>query len=248
MRLREISATSRAGAPELAADAVWLAEHEAKDLLRSSGVDVIDGRVVEDEDDAARVLEELGGRIAMKLSASSVRHKSELGAVVLDLGTEDQVRGAFRELAELAEHHRGVVLAERMASNGVELIVAAHTDGIVPAVVVGLGGIWAELLDDVRVVPLPARAERIVHELPLLRGAPLLLAARGGRPIDLAAVAELTERIGELLIEQRLGLVECNPVLAGPDHAVALDASVRRSLEEHPVGRASSEQEASCGT
>jgi acetate---CoA ligase (ADP-forming) len=228
VRLREISATARGAATGPLPEDARLAEHEAKELLRGAGVDVIDGRILASEDDAAGALAELGGRVAMKLSTSSLLHKSELGAVELDLDTEEELRSAFRRLAELADAHGGVVLAERMASDGVELIVAAHTDGIVPAVVIGLGGIWTELLDDVRVVPLPARADRLEHELRRLRGAPLLLGARGTRPVDVGAVARLAERIGELLIADSLELIECNPVLAGPERAVALDASVRR--------------------
>lgn len=114
-----------------------------------------------------------------------------------------------------------------MAPAGVELIVAAHNAGVVPALVLGLGGIWTELLDDVAVVPLPADRGRIERALRELRGAPLLLGARGGEPVDLGAVAELAAAVGELVAGGEASLVECNPVLAGPDGAVAVDAAVR---------------------
>jgi acyl-CoA synthetase (NDP forming) len=246
VRLREIAATARAATAGQLAEDAWLAEHEAKELLRGAGVNVIDGRVLTGEDDAVRALDELGGRIAMKLSAAALRHKSELGAVILDLDTEADVRSAFRRLAERADAHGGAVLGERMASGGIELIVAAHTDGIVPALVIGLGGIWTELLEDVRVVPLPAHANRIEQELRMLRGAPLLLRARGTRPVDLGAVARLAERVGELLIADSLELIECNPVLAGPDHAVALDASIRRGAAVKTLDQALTQEQASC--
>ena len=67
--------------------------------------------------------------------------------------------------------------AERMVAPGVELLVAATTDGVVPALVLGLGGIWTELLADVVVIPLPASPARIERAMSTLRGAPLL---RGG--------------------------------------------------------------------
>jgi acetate---CoA ligase (ADP-forming) len=207
----------------------WLAEHEAKTLLGAGGVGVPDGRLVDGEDDAVAALAELGGPIALKLSSPAVQHKSELGGVVLGLATEDAVRLAHRRLAALAVEHGGAVLAERMGGPGLELLVAARTDGVVPALVLGLGGIWTELLDDVAIVPLPAGAARIETALRSLRGGPLLLGGRGGVGVDVPAAARLAQRVGELLVERRLELVECNPVLVGGAGAgaVALDASIR---------------------
>ena len=226
-RLREIAAAARSQVS--AGSGAWLAEHEAKDLLRKAGVPVPDGRPVTDADDAAAAHRELSGPLALKLSAASVQHKSELGGVELALAEERTVRAAYGRLAPLATAHDGRVLAERMAAPGVELIVAAHADGIVPALVLGLGGIWTELIDDVVVIPLPADSARIERELRTLRGAPLLYGARGGTGVDVDAVAELASRIGALLLERSLATVECNPVVAGPpgQGAVALDAAIK---------------------
>jgi hypothetical protein len=79
-------------------------------------------------------------------------------------------------------------------------------------------------------VPLPADADRIELALGSLRGAPLLLGARGGTRADVGAAARLAQRIGELLVTLGLETVECNPVLVGPagEGAVAVDAAVRR--------------------
>ena len=144
-----------------------------------------------------------------------MQHKSELGGVVVGLDTEAEVRAAYRRLAALAAEHDGVVLAERMAEPGVELIVAARTDGVVPALVLGLGGIWTELLDDVAIVPLPADAARIEAALRSLRGAPVLLGARGEAGVDVAAVARLAAAAGGAAAGRRLPVIECNPVIAG---------------------------------
>ena len=226
-RLREIAAAARSQGS--AGSGAWLAEHEAKDMLRQAGVPVPDGRPVADADDAAAAHRELSGPLALKLSAASIQHKSELGGVELALAEERSVRAAYGRLAPLAAAHDGRVLAERMAAPGVELIVAAHADGIVPALVLGLGGIWTELIDDVVVIPLPADATRIERALRTLRGAPLLYGARGGAGIDVDAVADLAARIGELLLGRSLATVECNPVVAGSpgQGAVALDAAIK---------------------
>jgi hypothetical protein len=108
----------------------------------------------------------------------------------------------------------------------------------VPAVLVGLGGTWTEILDDVAIVPLPADAERIAHAITRLRGAPLLTGARGAPRVDVVAVARMAQRVGELLREESLDLLELNPVLAGSAGAVAVDATARRRVQVAVAGRA----------
>ena len=224
----DVGSAGSAGSAGDAGDAGgWLAEHAAKDLLREAGIAVPAGRVVSGAQDAVAVWRELGGPIALKLSAATVQHKSDIGGVALGLDDEAAVREAHRRLASLAAAHGGSLLAERMAPSGVELIVAAHTDGIVPALVLGLGGIWAELLRDVAVVPLPAGAERIERALRGLRAAPLLFGGRGRPALDVAGVIAVAQGVGELLAARGLAAVECNPVIAGPGFAVAVDAAVR---------------------
>jgi acetyl-CoA synthetase len=226
-RLREVAATARRGAAA-GEPGPWLAEHEAKALLREAGIAVPDGVVVGDAAAAVAARVTFGPEIVLKLSAASVQHKSDLGGVALGLGEDDRVRVAYGPLAELARTHGGAVLAERMAADdGIELIVAAHRDGVVPALVIGLGGIWTELLGDVSVVPLPAGPDRIRAALCGLRGASLLFGGRGRPALDVAALCSLANSIGGLLVDRSLQLVECNPVLVSAGGAVALDASVR---------------------
>jgi acetate---CoA ligase (ADP-forming) len=231
-RLRAIAAAARAAtATASAGDGDWLPEHVAKDLLRVAGVAVPYGLAVDGEQDAVAAWRELDGPVALKLSAARVQHKTELGGVALGLDSESDVRRAHRAMAPLADAHDGVILVERMAPPGVELIVAAHTDGIVPALIVGLGGIWTELLDDVVVVPLPADAARVQRAIATLRGAPLLLGGRGRPGADVPALARLAAQVGALLLERGLATVECNPVLVGEPcgGAVAVDAAIRTS-------------------
>jgi acyl-CoA synthetase (NDP forming) len=235
-RLRAIAATARAIRAEGGrAGGAWLAEHEAKALLREAGVSVPDGRIVNSEEDALAGFAELGtGQtpVALKLSAASVQHKTELGGVILNLQSEAELIATYRTLADRAAQLGAEVLIEQMAPRGVELIVAARTDGVVPALVLGLGGIWTELLDDVAIVSLPADADLIEAALGSLRGAGLLLGGSGGRGgpgVDLGAAARLAEGLGRVLVESGLAEIECNPVLVGPPGggAVAVDATAR---------------------
>jgi acyl-CoA synthetase (NDP forming) len=223
-RLREIA---RAASPSPTFDGGRaLAEHAAKQLLREAGIAVIDGRLAATEDDAVRVLDALGPPVALKLSAPSLLHKTERNALALGLKSSADVREAHRRLTALAVED-AAVLVEGMADPGLELLVAAHRDAVVPALVVGLGGIWTEIHDDVAIVPLPASPQRVERALRSLRGAPLLTGGRGRRPLNLAAVAGLASSVGELLVDRRLSLIELNPVLVYERGAVAVDAVVR---------------------
>jgi hypothetical protein len=124
---------------------------------------------------------------------------------------------------------------ERMAPPGVELLVAARADAVVPALVIGLGGIWAEALDDVAIVPLPAAAERVERAILSLRGAATLAGGRGHRPADLSAAAALAASVGSLLLESGLDLLELNPVVVHAQGCVALDALGRRPGPQQPA-------------
>jgi len=224
-RLAEIGAcASRA---RLAGDGTWLAEHEAKDLLRAEGIAVPDGGLAADAGDAVSAWEHIGGPVALKLSDRALRHKSDTGALALDLDSAASVRAAFAMLATLPLP--GEVLVERMAPPGVELFVAARRDGVVPTLVLAFGGVFAELHDDAAVIALPASPARVARALKALRGSALLKGARGRRPVDIGAFARLASRAGELLVERDFDLIELNPVIAGEAGAVAVDALARRA-------------------
>src|SRR3954468_12866332 len=202
----------------------WLAEHEAKALLRAAGVEVVPGRAAVDEDDAVAAAGEVGWPVALKRSVAGLRHKTEVGALALGVADERTLRREYRRLAG-----GGAVLVEAMAAGTVELLVAARRDAVVPALVIGLGGTWAELLDDAVVVPLPATAERVAGAIRALRGAPLLCGGRGRPELDVAAAARIAAAAGAALLSEALDLVELNPVLVGRHGALALDAVARES-------------------
>lgn len=225
-RLREIAAATRAVAAGEGDG--WLAEAQAKELLREAGVAVPPGGLASDADEAARLAAQLGYPVALKLSGPHLLHKSELGALALGLREEAEVRDSFARLRAIREADGADVLVEAMAEPGVELVIAARGDAVVPALVVGLGGIWTEALDDVAVIPLPADATRIERELRRLRGAPLLFGGRGREGVDVGAVCALAEGAGRLLLSARLSLLELNPVIASAGGAVAADALARR--------------------
>jgi succinyl-CoA synthetase beta subunit len=229
--MREVAgAAARAGGD----GGQWMAESEAKDLLRAGGVRVPDGELVDSEDEAVSVWAGFSSPVAIKLSAPGLLHKSEVGALALSLDDETAVRQAYRRLRDLNGHADARVLVERMAEGGAELLIAARSDGVVPSLVVGLGGIWTEALGDVVVIPLPADAERVKRALLSLRGVAAIAGGRGGEPLDLDAAAEVAVATGTILLDNRLSLVELNPVLLGREGAVAVDAVIGKEDGDGP--------------
>ena len=115
-----------------------------------------------------------------------------------------------------------------MAAPGIELIVGGTRDAVFgPAVLVGLGGILAEVLDDVAVLLAPVTADEVRERLATLRGASLLRGVRGRPGVDIDAVARVVAAIGDLLVaDPSIVEIDCNPVIAGPDGALAVDALV----------------------
>ena len=219
-RLREIASAAR----EPGNGGGWLSEHEAKELLRERGLPVVDGRLVADEDDAVAALVELGGRAAAKLAAASLQHKSDIGALTLDIRDDATMREVHARLTALAVPG-AAVLVERMAEPGAELLVSARADGVVPSLVIAAGGLWTELLGDAAVVPLPATPERVERAIAGLRAAPLFTGGRGRPALDVPAVARLAAATGELLLERGLALVELNPVLVHEHGVTVVDAA-----------------------
>jgi acetyl-CoA synthetase len=236
-RLRAIAAAARSAPGPDHGDpggGPWLAEHEAKALLRAAGISTpahavlpLDSAVIKEFSRVAAA--QLGFPLALKVSAPGLVHKSEAGLLSLGVAGEHELRAAAKRLKHAAAGIPGaVLLIERMAPPGVELVLAVRRDGVVPVLVVGAGGIWAEALDDVTLVPLPADPTRVVAALRSLRAAPVLTGGRARPGLDLAAVGEIGCRMGLLAIAENLALLEVNPLIVARAGAVAVDALARR--------------------
>ncbi len=172
-----------------------------------------------------------GGPVALKLDATDLAHKTEAGGVLLGLADEAAVRAAVPQLVAAAvgagASIRGL-LAEPMAPPGVEVIVGGRRDAVFgPAVLVGLGGVLAEVLDDVAVLLAPVSEAEARRRIDGLRGAAVLRGVRGRPGVDLDALAFLVAAVGRLLVaDPSIAEIDLNPVIAGPGGAIAVDALV----------------------
>jgi acyl-CoA synthetase (NDP forming) len=228
-RMRSISAAANTAGSSDASGGEWLSEAEAKALVAAAGVPVPEMRLAPDVVAAVAAGEEVGYPVALKLSSAELQHKSEAGALELGIADAAQLRTAAERLFALPAAEGAELLIEGMAPAGVELLITARADAVVPALVVGLGGIWTEVLDDVAIIPLPVSPARVERALRSLRGSSTLLGGRGREPVDLSAIAEAASRAGEVLLDSGLELLELNPLIAWSDGCVAVDALARRA-------------------
>jgi acyl-CoA synthetase (NDP forming) len=187
-------------------------------LLAELGVDTAPSRLCRTADEAADIAAAATAfPVVVKLAEAA--HRTELGGVRLDLADGAAVRAAATEL--LAQ---GPVLVQRQLS-GVEIAVGGVRDPVFgPVVMVGLGGIWVEVLGDVAFAMAPLHRAEARSLLESLRGAALLTGARGGRAVDLDALADVVVAAGNLLLAcPDVVELDLNPVLATADSAVAVD-------------------------
>ena len=209
-----------------------LGERESLELLRHVGLAVTPAVAVRDAASAVEAARPLAGHaVVLKIDAPELAHKSDLGLVRLGLRGDDAVRTAADELLATARRHgiepRGL-LVEPMAEAGVELIIGARSDASFgPCVMVGLGGVLAEVLDDVAIRLAPVTREVALDMLASLRGARVLEGARGRPPVDRVALADLIVAVAAFAADRPDVLeIDLNPVIATADAAVAVDALV----------------------
>ena len=209
-------------------DGGWLPPERVAELLGCYGVPLVGLTPVASADDAVQAAASLGGPVVLKADVPGLVHKSDVGAVRLDLRTEADIRRAYDELSD-EFGPRARVLIQPMITGGTEVIVGVAQEPVFgPLVVFGLGGIATDVLADraARLAPLTdADADELIRSI---RSAPLLLGYRGAQPADLAALREALLRVSRLADDlPEIAELDLNPVIARPDGVSAVDARIR---------------------
>jgi acyl-CoA synthetase (NDP forming) len=199
---------------------------EARRIVEEGGVPLAPCRAAQSPDEVLAAADGLGYPVVLK--ALGLLHKSDAGGVALSLDDADALLAA-RQRMEEALSPEGYAVERMVAEPGaVELIVGCRRDPrFGPIVLVGLGGVYAEVLRDVAVALAPAEPDEIEELLLSLRGASLLTGARRRPGVDLGAVARAASALSRIAADHpELAEIEVNPLLALRDGAVGLDARV----------------------
>jgi acetate---CoA ligase (ADP-forming) len=210
-------------------------EFKAKQILQSIGITVPRGELATTLAEAQRIAEQIGYPIALKAQASALSHKSEVGGVALNLKNASELTTAWDEMqAEISRLLPSLqldgILVEAMGRKGTEMIIGSHNDAQWgPVLLAGFGGIMAEALNDFRLIPPEASRAAIVEEINRLQGSAILRGFRGSPELDVDAVAEVVEKLGQLALSTPSILdVDINPLVVyeNGQGAIALDALI----------------------
>jgi acetyltransferase len=211
-----------------------LTEVESKKLLAAYGIPAIETHVAKSKTEAVKIAEELGYPVVLKLYSKTITHKTDVGGVELNLTGSDSVRRAYETIeASVNEkagtgHFLGVTVQPMINLNGYEIIIGSSVDPqFGPVLLFGSGGQLVEVYKD-RSLALPplntTLARRMMEQTRIFTA---LKGVRGRRPVDLAALEQLLVNFSHLVVEQRwIKEIDINPLLAGEDRLLALDARI----------------------
>ncbi len=209
-------------------DGGWLSPLQSVDLLHAFGIPTVDEIHVASASQAAAAVALLGCPVVLKAVGRRILHKSDIGAVRLDLASPDAASAAFLEMsAVLGDMMEGAIVQPML--RGVELIAGVVSDPLFgPVVMFGSGGTAVELFADrvLRILPL---SDLDAHEMVCsIRGAPLLLGHRGAPLCDVAAIEDVLLRVACLAEEiPQLAEMDLNPLIATPHGVHVVDARIR---------------------
>jgi acyl-CoA synthetase (NDP forming) len=214
-----------------------LAEHAAKQVLAGYGIPVTREEMAGSRDEALAIARRIGYPVALKVQSPDIPHKTEARAVRLGITSDTELASAYDEVLANARAYDGSakiegVLVQEMVKGGVEAILGVTNDPLFgPAVMFGLGGIFAEVLKDVafRLAPVtPSAAREMIEEI---KGYPLLAGARGRPPADVDALTDAILRLSALAVDLKdcVAELDINPlfVMERGRGVIAADALIK---------------------
>jgi acyl-CoA synthetase (NDP forming) len=211
-------------------------EASAKHMLRTAGIAVPEGVLAKTPAQASQAAAHLGCPVVLKVASAQILHKTEVGAVRLDIRSPEQAEQAFAEMVARVGSLRpdavidGVLVEKMFDGSGREMLVGIHTDPVFGRILtVGLGGIFVELFKDVAHRRLPIGKQDAAQMLGELRHAAYLGEFRGRPAADIRALADLLVQLSQFaMANPQIVEAELNPVWVGPagQGAYALDALI----------------------
>ena len=217
-----------------------ISEFEAKSILSAAGIPANREFLTQSCEEAIEAQKTIDGPVVLKVASPDIPHKTEIGGVLLNLTTKEEVEESYQKLITNVQSNApkakidGIIVAE-MITGGIETVLGVTKDPVFgPTVMFGLGGVFVEVLKDVtfRVAPFgPEEAHRMIDEI---RGRAVLDGARGAPPADIDALANAISRLSIFAAENSdtIQTIDINPFLALPKGAVAVDALIIPSSDK----------------
>jgi len=211
----------------------FLLEPEAKAICMEYDIPVTKFKVASSEDEAVKFAEEIGYPIVLKIVSPDVIHKFDVGGVILNLKSAEEVRKAYNQIIENVRKHKpnarilGVTVQE-MVPPSTEVIVGAIKDAqFGPTLMFGLGGIFVEVLKDVTFRIAPITEEEAKEMISEIKAYPILKGYRGNPPADIDSIAKILVNTSKLVIDhQEIKELDLNPIIVYESGAKTVDARI----------------------
>ena len=206
-----------------------LTEFESKQLLENIGIKIPNQKLTSSKEETISAAKNIGFPIVMKLIAEDIIHKSDTGAVKLNIKSEQEASTAYDELMKIPAETQKQISVQEMAPEPItELIIGMTTDAqFGPALMFGIGGILVELLEDVsfRIAPITEYdAKEMIHEI---KGFPILDGYRGKPKADIDAIVDTLLKISELVTKHpEINEMDLNPVFIFEKGLICVDARI----------------------
>ena len=206
-----------------------LTEFESKELLKQIGIEIPSQTLTSTKEETISASEKMGFPVVLKLMAEDVVHKSDSGAVKLNIKNKEDVEHAFEELMKIPSQSSKHISVQKMADEPItELIIGLTTDPqFGPALMFGIGGILVELLEDVsfRIAPITEYdANEMIHEI---KGFPILDGYRGKPKADLKAIVDTLMKISDFVVNyEEIFEMDLNPVFIYEKGLICVDARI----------------------
>jgi acyl-CoA synthetase (NDP forming) len=218
------------------AESDWINEVEARDLVSARGACIVDGVFCRSEAEIRRAVETVPGPWAVKAVSTRLPHKTEAGAVRLDVADAEAAVRAYRDCIAAAAAYLGVgtidgaLLTTMLPRPTAELLVGARRDpSFGPVLTVGFGGVEVGLAPDIAIRLLPLSRVEVLEMWSESRRSPILFGHRGSPGVHLDGLVTTALAVADcLLADETLAEVELNPVFAFADRVIAVDAVARR--------------------
>lgn len=206
-----------------------LTEFESKELLKEIGIAIPAQKLTSTKEETVLAAKNIGFPVVLKLMAEDIVHKSDTGAVKLNIKNEEETTNAFEELMKIPSQAEKLISVQKMADEPItELILGMTTDAqFGPALMFGIGGILVELLEDVsfRIAPITEYdAREMIKEI---KGFPILDGYRGKPKADIDAIVQTLLKVSELVIKhEEIYEMDLNPVFIYDKGLICVDARI----------------------
>ena len=197
-----------------------LLEEEGQEILRAYGFPLPKSSLAKNENESAKIAKKIGYPVVMKIASPQIIHKSDAGGVKVNLTNDNEVKAAFKEIVKNAKKYnkkaviKGVLVVE-MVKGGKEMIIGSKLEpGFGSVIMLGMGGIYVEVLKDVTFRLAPVTDREAYDMISSIKTKKLLEGVRGEKPSDLNKLVECIQRLSQLVTDfKEIKELDMNPVL-----------------------------------